>query len=223
VGSDDGRLYAIEGADRDRGLEKAVFWDSSLTGFALYDGSQALRDDLASAGYRVLDAAGLARFMTASIADSQPSVVVFAIDYVPPSVAPVVADTVLFRQYLQGPGRVVWVGYPPASVVHDPHTGRPTGMDMQRTEALLGVRHSGAVLDTYSAQVTPAGRAHGLPDWWLDRAGVDPTDVTTVLASDELGRAVAWVKTYGRPLVAAIDRRASAAPAPPPTSRGARS
>lgn len=197
VGSDDGRLYAFRGVARERAPDRVVFWDSALARTALYNGHEALRDYMAGAGYRVVDADGLARFMEDGLASGRPGIAVFAIDRLPASVAPVMADTVLFRRWLSGPGRAVWLGYPPGALLWDPETGRPTALSPRRTEALLGVSTLSATYDSYPARATAEGRAWGLPEWWIDRAGVDPADVTTVLATEERGRAVAWLKSYG--------------------------
>jgi outer membrane protein assembly factor BamB len=193
VGGDDGFVYAIDGTDGPS-LHRAVFWDASVP--AIYGGHEALRDHLASAGYEVLGADALADFMTAREADGQPSVVVFAIDQVPQTVGATAADTVLFRRYLNGGGRVVWLGYPPFALVRDPDTGAFVAVDMDRTGEVLAVDHSSATGDEYAAWATDAGSAWGLPDTWLNGFGVDPVGVTTVLASDERGRATAWVRRY---------------------------
>jgi hypothetical protein len=118
---------------------------------------------------------------------------------VPPTIASQPADTVLFRRFLEGPGRVVWVGYPPMSIVWDRSTGRPTALDMTRTTALTGVAHGAVALDSYNATSTPAGLALGLPAWWVDGGGVPADQVTTVYAMDENGLAVAWEKRYSGP------------------------
>jgi outer membrane protein assembly factor BamB len=193
VGSDDGVVYAIDGTDGPS-LHRAVFWDASVP--AVYNGHEALRDHLAGAGYEVLDADDLATFMAAREADEEPSVVVFAIDQVPETVGATSADTVLFRRYLDGGGRVVWLGYPPFALVRDSETGAFVGVDMGRTGEVLDVDHSSATGDEYAAWPTEEGATWGLPDTWLDGFGVNPADVTSVLASDERGRATAWVRRY---------------------------
>jgi hypothetical protein len=192
-GSDDGFVYALRGTDGPS-LHRAVFWDAAVP--ALYSGHEALRDYLASAGYEVLDADGLAEFMAAREVDREPSIVVFAIDQVPETVGATAADTVLFRRYLDGGGRIVWLGFPPFALVRDPETGAFVAVDMDRTGEVLDVDHSSATGDEYAAWATEAGTAWGLPDTWLDGFGVDAADVTTVLASDERGRATAWVRQY---------------------------
>ena len=193
VGSDDGFVYAIQGTDGPSS-HRAVFWDADVPG--IYPGHEALRDHLTGSGYQVLDADALADFMSAREADGEASVVVFAKDNVPASVAPTAADTTLFRRYLDRGGRVVWVGYPPFAIVRDPDTGAFLSLDMDRTAAVLGVDHAAATGDEYAAFVTEAGEAWGLSGSWLDGFGVDPAEVSTVLAMEERGRATAWVRRY---------------------------
>jgi len=193
VGSDDGFVYAIAGT-AGQSSYRAVFWDAQVP--AIYPGHEALRDHLAGSGNQVLDADALADFMAAREADGEPSVVVFAIDNVPATVAATATDTTLFRRYLDRGGRVVWVGYPPFAIVRNAETGAFLSVDMGRPGAVLGVDHSAATADEYGAFVTEAGQAWGLSGSWLDGFGVDPADVSTVLALEERGRATAWVKRY---------------------------
>jgi outer membrane protein assembly factor BamB len=194
VGSDDGYLYALRGTSGE-GLRRGVFWDASL--FSLYTGAEELRDDLAGAGYDVLDAGGLLDFMERQVREGGRSVVVFAVDRVPAKVGAEAADTVLFRRYMNLGGRVVWLGYPPFSVLFDAKTGQPTGVDLALTTAVLGVSHDAATLDEYPSWPTKDGRAWGMHGWTIDRLGVVPEEVSLVLARDERGRATSWVRRYG--------------------------
>jgi outer membrane protein assembly factor BamB len=194
VGSDDGFVYALEGTTGPS-LHRAVFWDADMQ--PVYAGHEELRDHLEGAGYQVLDAASLADFMSTRIADQERSVVVFAMGDVPTTVAPVAADTVLFRRYLDAGGRILWLGYPPLSLARDPETGMITAVDMDRTRAVVSVDHSRATFDEYATWPTAEGRGAGLAGTWIDILGVAPADVDEVLALDERNRATAWMKSYG--------------------------
>jgi outer membrane protein assembly factor BamB len=195
VGSDDGVVQALR-ASAGPGTLRALFWDGG--GFSFYQGHEALRDHLASAGYQLLDATTLAGFMSDRLADGARSVVVFAMDHVPQTVGgPAPADTVLFRRYLDGGGRVVWLGLPPFSLQLDEETGQPVGLDLDRTTSVLGVDHSSVTGDEYPAWATPVGEAWGLPMSYVDQMAVDPGQVTIALALDERGKATAWVRRYG--------------------------
>ncbi len=198
-GSDDGGIYAVNAA-RGEPLRRAVFFDSAVIGSAIVS-SETLRAYLTRRGYEALDTASLARFMNDRVRDRAPSVVVFAMDHLPPSVAPLAADTVLFRRYLGARGKVVWIGTPPLLWPH-PDTGRRTlkGVTREATAKLLGVRHDRGNFDLIGvSKVTPQAKQLGLADWWLDNWGANPEDVTHVLAEDEWGLAAAWVKRYGGP------------------------
>jgi outer membrane protein assembly factor BamB len=198
-GSDDGGIYAVNAA-RAEPLRRAVFFDSAAVASAIVS-SEPLRAYLGRRGYEVLDTASLARFMIDRVRDRAPSVVVFAMDYLPRSVAPVAADTVLFRRYLAARGKVVWLGTPPL-LWPQPDSGRRTlkGVDRGATARLLGVRHERGNFDLIGvSKVTSQAKHLGLPDWWLDNWGANPEDVTHVLAEDEWGLAAAWVKRFGGP------------------------
>jgi hypothetical protein len=202
VGSDDGSLVAFRAAG---GAEprRAVFYDSTLrrqTGFyTTAHSAELLRAYFAQRGYELLDARGLAAFMSERVADGAPSVVVFAQDHAPASVAPIPSDTVLFRRYLNAGGKVVWVGEPPKMVARDT-AGRITGVDTKWTTAVLGLSFanvgSGGIL---AARPTAAGRAWGLSRWGIDNYSLPPERASVVLATDESGAAGAWVRSYGGP------------------------
>jgi eukaryotic-like serine/threonine-protein kinase len=198
-GSDDGGIYAVNAA-RAEPLRRAVFFDSAVIGSAIVS-SEVLRAYLTRRGYETLDTASLARFMNERVRDRAPSVVVFAMDHLPRSVAPTAADTVLFRRYLEARGKVVWIGTPPL-LWPPPDSGRRTlkGVTREATAKLLGVRHERGNFDLIGvSKVTAQAKQLGLADWWLDNWGANPEDVTHVLAEDEWGLAAAWVKRYGGP------------------------
>ena len=197
VGSDDGGVYAINAAEGPA-LHRAVFWDSAALKVPLVNDRRALRTYLAERDFTVLDATALAAFMSARVRDHEPSVVVFALDHVPSSVAPVAADTVLFRRYLDAGGTVVWCGVPPL-LARAGMTGLKD-LDRAAPAALLGVTFTRSNFDPVAVtQVSEEGRRLGLPPWWLDAWGADVTGLTRILARDELGQAAAWVKSYGGP------------------------
>jgi hypothetical protein len=121
-------------------------------------------------------------------------------DHLPTAVAPVAADTVLFRRYLDAGGKVVWPGVPPMIWPRDPTTGESPeyiGIDRAGTARLLGVDHARSNFDNYGAVVTEAGLRWGLSGWWDSNWGVDPAGVTETLASDDNGLASSWVRNYG--------------------------
>jgi hypothetical protein len=196
-GGDDGGIYALNFA-RGAALKRAVFWDADYAKAANVRNHEALRDYLKASGYEIMNAPDLAKFFDERARDHAPSVVVFAIDFLPKSLADGDAQSPL-RKYLDAGGKVVWVGLPPALWAIDPKTGDRDikGLDRDATERLLGVSHAGSNFDANTARVTDAGRRWGLAGWWLSNWSAEPSGVTTVLAEDEMGLAAAWVRRYG--------------------------
>jgi eukaryotic-like serine/threonine-protein kinase len=184
-------------------LRRIVFWDQAYERAAWLHGHAELRDRLAAHGYEVMDAPALAAFMTAAIAGggAARSVVVFAIDHLPPELAaPRTTGKALLRRYLDARGKVVWSGFPPLIWPREPRTGRmaPYGaIDRLAPQDLLGVDFSAANFDAWGTRVTAAGRAWGLRGWWLAPWSVKPAKDLKVLAFDESGQAAAWVRRYG--------------------------
>jgi hypothetical protein len=195
-GSDDGNLYALRAASGEAPIA-AVFWDEESVKRSLIPEHEKVRDHLAGRGFRVLDAAALAPFLEERIDDGVPSVIVFATDALPVSVAAEDLEASLFRRYLEAGGKFVWIGAQPFLVKRDPETGAFAGLDREAARLLTGVDHGRMNFDAYGARPTEEGRSWGLVDGWLGWPGVDPSEVTAVLAYDDSGGAAAWVKSYG--------------------------
>ncbi len=199
-GSDDGSLYALEGSTVRRAvgeqLERAVFWREH-EGFRWFNGGERVRDYLREEGYAVLDGPSLAAFMEERIADRRRSVVVFAIDRVPEEIGATPSANTLFNRYLRAGGKIVWVGLPPYALEIEPESGRVTALNLERSGEALGVPHARVGYDDLGTRPTDVGRRWGLKDWWVGTGGIDPRGVSAVLATDEEGRAVSWVKSFG--------------------------
>lgn len=203
VGCDDGAVYALR-AGTGAPVRRAVFYDSTAADFAGTSGGALVRDYLTRFGYAPTDAKGLAAFLEERIRDKAPSVVVFALDVLPETVAGQASDTALFRRYLDAGGKVVWTGEPPAlfTRVRNDSTGkvRPVSVDPRRPTALLGVPHDNLGFTYYQSVPTKLGQRWGLSGRALSFWTLDPklTD-GGVLALDEFGQAGAWVKSFGGP------------------------
>jgi outer membrane protein assembly factor BamB len=198
-GSDDGGVYALNAApSAAQAMRRAVFWDTAYVTAPVVSSNTTVRNYLRNRGYEVLDAAGLQRFMSERLRDRAPSAVVFALDFIPPTVAAAPDDTTLFRRYLDAGGTVVWIGVPPLLAPLD-----AKGLSDFRWDAgksLLGVSHREGNFDAVGvSRVTPEGERLGLPEWWLTSWSANAEDVTTVLAYDEHGEAAAWIKRFGGP------------------------
>lgn len=192
-GADDGAVYALgsEGIPTYR----AVFWDESLANSSILPSLPA-RVHFEQNGYEVVDAEGLRTFLRDRLEERARSVVVFAMDVVPATVAAEPSDTVLLRRYLEAGGKVVWLGAPPLSIVRNDE-GRFLAFDRARPQQLLGVDFGQSNFDYYGSTPTELGRTWGLERGWVSSFSVAPSDAIDVLALDENGLASAWVKGYG--------------------------
>ncbi|MBC7897645.1 MAG: PQQ-binding-like beta-propeller repeat protein, partial [Cytophagaceae bacterium] len=195
-GSDDGAVYAVGMATPS--LARAVFWDSTVAQRGLGRTGARIRDRFLSHGYELLNARRLAEWMAARIDDAVPSVVVFAIDHAPETVAPVSADSVLFRRYLDAGGKVVWTGLPPHMWLPDSAGAYAlSSFGTGGTRKLLGVSVHVDPWDRFGATATRAGEQWGLSGWWLTAWSSPAIDGVEVLGRDERSHLAAWVRSYG--------------------------
>lgn len=198
----DGRVYALRTTDGPP-VQRAMFFDTAFARTAWHTEAANIARYLGNRGYDTLDAPRLADFMQARISDGAPSVVVFAIDHLPPSLQHEGREGGLLRAYLEAGGKVVWPGIPPALWPRDPVTGAPaTPMNeiaWPTTTELLGVDHDRAIFGQRGTRATAAGRRWGLADPYRTAWGVDTAGVTEVLGLDEFGLAGAWVRSWGGP------------------------
>jgi hypothetical protein len=164
-----------------------------------FEGNVAAKDHFAAEGYTVLDETGLSKFLS-ELPEAPRSVVVAAGDTLPAeTVSAAKPEETLLRKYLAAGGRLVWLGLPLDAIERDPKTGQAIRFDPSRTTRLLEVDHSIGRADWMGARATPEGRRWGVPEWYLGGFAVPRADVTTVLGTDEFGRASAWVKSFGGP------------------------
>jgi len=194
IGCDDGGVVAIEQANATV-PRLAVYYDSTALGRPFVGGGRLAFEYFRGIGYQALDADSLARFLADRIADGIPSVVVFATDVLPNAAAPVAADTVLLRRYLDAGGKVVWMGEPIGALVRD-STGRPIGMNPTRTESLIGVPMATMDFDHNVAYPTEVGRRWGLDHAFRGDYTLEVSGAIQPLAIDELGKTTAWVHVY---------------------------
>ena len=201
IGSDDGFVYALRAAEA-LAPQRAVYWDAGFMARSSV-GRQPAHERIAEYfrgfGYEALDATGLEAFLTERMDDRAPSVVVFAMDGVPPAVANRDGAAMsLLRRYLESGGKVVWTGRPPLLVEFD-EKNQVAGTDRRAPAALLGVDHQGWNADVYPVAITETGRAWGLRTPFTGSPGVAAGAAGTILALAETGEAAAWAKSYGGP------------------------
>ena len=201
-GSTDGGVYALR-VGAGPAVHRAVFFDSTYLKAAWVADAGLLSRYFVNRGYTLVDARGLGEFLEARAADRAPSVVVFAIDHLPPSVVDTAAlERSAIRRYLDAGGKVVWPGVPPLLFVRDPQTGNVGGLAALKWAAptrLLGVAHEAAMFDLRGVRATAEGRKWGLPNRWRSNWGIAPDSSITVLGRDELGLTTSWVKRYAGP------------------------
>ncbi len=196
VGSGDGAVYALRVGDAE-GLTRAVYWDSILASASRRSDHRLIRDGLTARGYASLAAAGLGSWMEDRIRDGNPSVVVLALDQLPPALA---APGGPLRRYLDAGGKVVAPGDPPFIWPTSPSGDREyAGIRRATTTGLLGVEFGAAQFDRYGARPTALGRQWGLEGWWLASWSIQAPPGGSVLALNEAGLAAAWVRGYGGP------------------------
>jgi outer membrane protein assembly factor BamB len=201
VGSDDGFVYAFKAAE-ELPLHRAVFFEDELRPLSFFgrqDSHLVMRDFFVTRGYTLLDSSALQAFLGDRISDGAPSVVVAAMDALPPELAPSADGTSLLTEYLKAGGKILWAGYPPGYMILDEETHQWIGTDRDAPKALLGVDFSAFLGDRHGVLVTEAGRDWGLTTRWVGSGSTIPDQVSEVLALDEVGRAAAWVKNYGGP------------------------
>lgn len=207
VGCDDGTLTAFSGTNVPRMSRAeprlAVYWDTTGVPRYFQNGVDTwVRDYFRGCGYEVLDNSGFLRFLEEQATRRTPSAVVVANNQYPPALANDTTSSSLLRRYLNGGGKMVLLNHNPIGFVRD-STGQIVDIDFYRMERVFGVRPAGKATDAirgwYASRATAEGKRWGLPDWWMGMGGVDPKQVTTVLALDEAGGAGSWVKSYGGP------------------------
>ena len=194
-GSLDGGVYAVCSEAREP-VERAVYPGRKT---APDSAALALAAALAARGYRTVDETELVALFTAAVADGRPTTIVFPTDDVPVELVTEPMEQSLFRRFLDAGGKVVWTGMPPLLWPRDSTGQRKpglAGLGWDRPAQLLGVSHTPAIFDRRSARPTDEGRRWGLSGRWRDAWGVDPRDVTEVLARDDWGLAAAWVRHY---------------------------
>lgn len=139
--------------------------------------------------------------MRQRIADKQHSVVLFATNIFPSNIVGDTTSTNVLMQYLQAGGKTVITGMNPAVYAIDEQKKELKGINFTLSQKVVGIPY--AYNDTrafggfYPSAPTPEGMRWGLKTPMVTRNGMPVTEVSTVLATDEVGKATMWVKNYG--------------------------
>ncbi len=154
---------------------------------------------LKAAGYEAMDADQLLAFTRQQAAGSPAAVIVFADNRFPAALVDTSHGIAPLRRFLDVGGKVALLGPNPLAYKADPVTGVVEDIDFAPAATFFDIRfpppqEAGGY---YAVAPTAAGRAAG-----LHRAGVASSPIAaqpgvTVLATDEFGRASAWLRGYG--------------------------
>jgi len=159
----------------------------------------ALAAQLKAAGYEAMDGDQLRAFLLQQQRASAPAVVVFADNLFPAAIVEAPDGVAPIRRFLDAGGKVALLGPNPLAFKADPATGAVEDIDFAAAGALFDVRfpppqEAGGY---YAVAPTAAGRATGLRHAGVASYPVDAQAGVTALATDEFGRASAWLRGYG--------------------------
>jgi hypothetical protein len=206
-------LVLLAGSIADAAIYKAVYYDDNYrTSWISRENAMRVRDAAVAAGYTVVNAQQLKAWMDARIADRATSVVIFAVDVAPNTVAenkpngdPDPANATI-NKYLNAGGKLVYIAdWPfyyqglPGNQLREWGEGKARDMAGFYVGRWAGYNDANA-----NVTITPAGAAWGLTRPWVSVRATVPTEVDEILASVQTSAglgAAGWVKKYvfGRP------------------------
>jgi hypothetical protein len=179
--------------------DKAVYYDPTYgTGGWVGAGADAIDQYFTAAGYKELDAAGLADFMKSHAQSKTPSVVVMPTDLFPETVVDIssgaVTKTNIINDYMNNGGRVVYFGDVPFyNIAKADATNYSPGDNGGIT--ILGFSRNGNNDANYATTPSPVGAALGLKSSWTSQRPTDAGNVDIVLEGGTAG-ADGWLKLY---------------------------
>lgn len=196
IGSDDGALYALQGSSQEPVKHLAVYTNSGDHPYL--QGDPKITSALQAEHAMLVDSVSLKDFMKARIHDKSPSVVVFNHNSIPMNLLLPNARSGIFRNYIESGGTVLWTGFAPNLVSFDAkgnYLGENPAIANTLFDMDIDLTHDGG---EYSCTATPAGKRVGLPDFFIASFSVEAAAVDEVLALNEYGRAVCWIKALGK-------------------------
>jgi outer membrane protein assembly factor BamB len=196
-GTDDGRLVAL--AQEAQAARKAVYLPDGIPkGLNAFIVDPALEPYFAGKGYvRLSSSAALQQWLASQTTSGSPSVVVFGYAQIPPALMGDDPAQGPLRKYLDAGGKVVWLSGIPNNYLFDEQgqfvSNRPDTAEKLLDTRFISFEDSG----NYYARATQAGRNWGMSAWLRTCCSfVAPGGNVTALATDELGRVSAFVKTF---------------------------
>ncbi|UCD28603.1 MAG: hypothetical protein JSV03_16230 [Planctomycetota bacterium] len=173
--------------------KRVVYYDADYP--SSWVSGTTIRNALSAEGYSVLNANELKQWMDDRIDDGHLSVVVFAKDIAPDTVAESKSSGCTLRRYLNAGGKIVWYGDIPC--YYQGHSdGTRTNWGTNGSETILGFHAASGPWDSdQEVTITADGTQWGIQNTW---PSVRPTATggLRVLARDNGGYSAAWVKHY---------------------------
>ena len=194
IGSDNGRVYAFENGPP---TFKAVYQPRKIVENELLS-DKRIAPWLEEQGYQRLDTTDLGQFMRDRIRDGNPSVVVFAHEYLPGDVSGDDPDQSLLKKYMESGGKVVWLAFLPKYWTPDKDLNI-VAFNPGYSAKLLGLDFDIHMdFGTYYAKTTNAGLEWGLPaEFTAPGSTIGGGEGLVVLAANEFGRIVSFYKPFG--------------------------
>lgn len=224
-GADDGRFYALQGRTRPtadgKNVVRAVYWSPQSDELAKLPPplqprfSRRVYEMFRDQGYVTVDAATIGQFLQARQNDGKPTVLVLASFILPFDVVERRKDRPsVLRGFLEAGNTLLLPGTPAFLYVYAAKPGAKgaeAAPAMEEWRDLLrldpeSMRQAFNFYDNYTTRATPAGREYGFPAFWSMAGGIKATTSDTVLMTDELGRASAWIRNCGGPTGSGVIR-----------------
>lgn len=196
-GCDNGKLYALQGhADQQLTQQKRfVYYEAGVNNYFRHGADLRIKNYLTAHHYKWIGPDTIAKVMQ----DASNTVIVFASNYIPSQVTHGAAQSHL-RRFLDGGGRVVFLGLNPLVYRYDAATKQAIGFDLPKADSVLDLQFGPNDTRGMGGQFTSRANANGallnLPPYWVSAAFLPVTDVQTVLGVNENGDVSAYVKAY---------------------------
>jgi len=159
-----------------------------------------IRDYFIAEGYDFYDETDVADFLKSRIQSDTASVLVFATNFFIPAITKDTLGSSLLKLYLTSGGKIVILGMNPASYALDSSKKHVVGLDFLLAKKITDIDYQFADLRShrgfYSAMITDEGKNWGLQNSFVGMCGLPLNKITTPLAIDENGLAMAWVKQF---------------------------
>ena len=205
---DDGKLLALDTAatapPHATSRRRLVYWQGpqSAQSFSWFPKGidESIRDFFVRSGFERIDRAQLQQAIDDQIAGRSSSLIVFADDRIPGPLYDTATQPAPIRRFVDSGGGVIFLGMPPVDFAVDPKSGETVGIDDQGLKNIFSIEPLPLEDERgyHTAAPTADGKRWGLETPFVSNGGVSSRNVTTTLARNEFGSAVAWYKVIGK-------------------------